>query len=72
MAQVFVPVVSGSRGKRGFETASTKRLVELLGRYRALRDAPDTSPVLRAYCANVIDELHDEFAKRNAPRPAAA
>lgn len=61
----FVPVVAGSRGKRGFEFASTKRLVELLKRYRALRNASDASPALRAYSRGVLSELHDELAKRN-------
>ena len=72
MVQVFVPVASDSRGKRGFETAPTRRLVELLGRYRALRDAPGSSDALKNYCRGVIREIRAELAERNKPASVAA
>jgi hypothetical protein len=68
----FLPVASGSRGKRGLEFASTRRLVELLQRYRALRDAPDSSPALRSYARSIIREIRSELNRRNAPKAAAA
>ncbi|MDP9469509.1 MAG: hypothetical protein M3Q71_02420 [Chloroflexota bacterium] len=69
---IFVPVAPGSRGRRGFATAPTKRLATLLRRYRHLRDDPATDPRTRAHASEIVAELHDEFARRGQSRAAAA
>ncbi len=66
-----VPVASGSRGRRGFGTAPTKRLALLLRRYRHLRDDPTADPRTRSHAGQIISELHDEFARRGQSRAAA-
>ncbi|MDP9354752.1 MAG: hypothetical protein M3R02_05630 [Chloroflexota bacterium] len=64
----FVPVAAGCRGRRGFETAPTKRLVELLGRYRGMRDDATQSDAIRHYATEIVAELHTEFARRREMR----
>ena len=64
----YLPVAPGSRGRRGFETAPTRRLADLLRRYRAMRDT-DPNPAARQYAAEVVRELRNEL---NARRPVAA
>ncbi|MDP9471718.1 MAG: hypothetical protein M3Q71_13820 [Chloroflexota bacterium] len=68
----FVPVAAGYRGRRGFETAPTKRLTELLARYKQLRDDPAADPSVRSYAREIIGELRAEFDRREAKTPAAA
>ncbi len=68
----FVPVAAGCRGRRGFETAPTKRLVELLGRYRTMRDDAAQSSASRRYAAEIVGEIRGEFARREAKRQAEA
>ncbi len=68
----FVPVAAGCRGRRGFETAPTKRLVELLGRYRVMRDDAAQSSASRRYAAEIVTEIRGELARREAKTPAAA
>ncbi len=68
----FVPVAAGCRGRRGFETAPTKRLVELLGRYRAMRDDATQSDATRRYAAEIVGEIRGEFARREGKRQAVA
>jgi len=61
----FVPVAAGSRGCRGFETAPTRRLAALLGRYKAVRDDKAGDDALRAYAAEVVREIRNELNQRN-------
>lgn len=68
----FVPVAAGGRGRRGFQTAPTKRLATLLRHYRHLRDDPATDSRTRRYASEIVAELHDEFARRGKSRAAAA
>ncbi len=68
----FVPVAAGYRGRRGFEAATTKRLAELLGRYKHLRDDQAQSDAVRCYAAEIIGEFRIEFARRSSKTSAAA
>ncbi len=68
----FVPVAAGCRGRRGFETATTKRLVELLSRYRGLRDDAAQSDATRRYADEIVTEIRGELARRSGKTPAVA
>lgn len=68
----FVPVATGSRGRRGFDHTPTRRLRQLFDRYRSLRDDPAIDPGTRAYAREIVAELHDEFARRGQSRTVAA
>ncbi len=65
MDKVFVPVVTGSRETRGFETAPTRRLVGFLVRYRALKDAPDSPESMRTYARDIAQEIRAELNRRH-------
>ena len=60
----FLPVASGSPGRRGLDRARTTRLLELRRRYEAMRDAPDASPETNRYAASVLLEIRDELRRR--------
>ncbi|MDP9356465.1 MAG: hypothetical protein M3R02_14500 [Chloroflexota bacterium] len=67
----FVPVAP-YQGRRGFDQTPTRRLRELLDRYRGLRDNPDSAPAVRDYARSVVREIQTEFARREAKRQAEA
>ncbi len=67
----FVAVAS-YQGRRGFDQTPTRRLRELLDRYRGLRDDPGSAPAVREYARAVVKEIQGEFARRSSKMPAVA
>lgn len=70
--QTFVPVAPGRKGRRGFESEPTRRLVDLRNRYRQLRDDPKTDAGLKAYSRDIVHEIGAELRRRNVRREAVA
>ena len=68
----FVPVASGRPGRRGFEFAATKRLLDLKKRYEHLRDDPGSPDALRNYSRGILREIRAELTRRNGPPAAEA
>ena len=62
----FLPVASGSPGRRGLDRATTTRLVELRRRYEAMRDDPGASTETSRYAGSVLAEIRGELRRRTA------
>ncbi len=66
---ILVPVLP--LGHRGMALATTRRLVEVKARYRALATDPAADPVLRRYSRNLLAEIAAELRRRNGKGVAA-